>query len=309
MNVLHMKYTVEIARTGSINKASEALLVAQPNLSRAVKELEGSLGIIIFDRSSKGMTLTADGENFVRYAQKILNQIDDLESMYNGCTVNKQRFSISVPRASYISQAFARFTRNLGSEPAELFYKETNSYRAIKNILNEDYKLGIIRYSNTFDRYYDDMLEEKELTGVQVAEFQYRLVMSRDSSLAAKENIRFKDLLPFIEIAHGDPYVPSLPLSVVKKEEFPENISRRIFVFERASQFDLLSENPETYMWVSPLPKELLDRYGLVQRVCYENKKHYKDILIRRKDYRLTALDQCFITEVCASREECFSEI
>lgn len=309
MNVLHMKYTVEIARTGSINKASEALLVAQPNLSRAVKELEGSLGIIIFDRSSKGMTLTADGENFVRYAQKILNQIDDLESMYNGCTVNKQRFSISVPRASYISQAFARFTRNLGSEPAELFYKETNSYRAIKNILNEDYKLGIIRYSNTFDRYYEDVLEEKELTGVQVAEFQYRLVMSRDSSLAAKENIRFKDLLPFIEIAHGDPYVPSLPLSVVKKEEFPENISRRIFVFERASQFDLLSENPETYMWVSPLPKELLDRYGLVQRVCYENKKHYKDILIRRKDYRLTALDQCFITEVCASREECFSEI
>lgn len=309
MNVLHMKYTVEIARTGSINKASEALLVAQPNLSRAVKELEGSLGIIIFDRSSKGMTLTADGENFVRYAQKILNQIDDLESMYNGCTVNKQRFSISVPRASYISQAFARFTRNLGSEPAELFYKETNSYRAIKNILNEDYKLGIIRYSNTFDRYYEDMLEEKELTGVQVAEFQYRLVMSRDSSLAAKENIRFKDLLPFIEIAHGDPYVPSLPLSVVKKEEFPENISRRIFVFERASQFDLLSENPETYMWVSPLPKELLDRYGLVQRICYENKKHYKDILIRRKDYRLTALDQCFITEVCASREECFSEI
>lgn len=309
MNVLHMKYTVEIARTGSINKASEALLVAQPNLSRAVKELEGSLGIIIFDRSSKGMTLTADGENFVRYAQKILNQIDDLESMYNGCTVNKQRFSISVPRASYISQAFARFTRNLGSEPAELFYKETNSYRAIKNILNEDYKLGIIRYSNTFDRYYEDMLEEKELTGVQVAEFQYRLVMSRDSSLAAKENIRFKDLLPFIEIAHGDPYVPSLPLSVVKKEEFPENISRRIFVFERASQYDLLSENPETYMWVSPLPKELLDRYGLVQHVCYENKKHYKDILIRRKDYRLTALDQCFITEVCASREECFSEI
>lgn len=309
MNVLHMKYTVEIARTGSINKASEALLVAQPNLSRAVKELEGSLGIIIFDRSSKGMTLTADGENFVRYAQKILNQIDDLESMYNGCTVNKQRFSISVPRASYISQAFARFTRNLGSEPAELFYKETNSYRAIKNILNEDYKLGIIRYSNTFDRYYEDVLKEKELTGVQVAEFQYRLVMSRDSSLAAKENIRFKDLLPFIEIAHGDPYVPSLPLSVVKKEEFPENISRRIFVFERASQFDLLSENPETYMWVSPLPKELLDRYGLVQRVCYENKKHYKDILIRRKDYRLTALDQCFITEVCASREECFSEI
>lgn len=308
MNLMHMKYTVEIAKTGSINKASESLLVAQPNLSRAVKELEGSLGITIFDRSSKGMTLTADGENFVRYAQKILNQIDDLESMYNGHAVTKQRFSISVPRASYISQAFARFSRKIGSDPAELFYKETNSYRAIKNIINEDYKLGIIRYSDTFDRYYEDMLEEKNLTGVQVAEFQYRLVMSKDSALAAKENIRFRDLRPYIEIAHGDPFVPSLPISVVKKEEYPEEISRRIFIFERASQFDLLSENPETYMWVSPMPKSLLDRFGFVQRVCYDNKKHYKDILIRRKDYRLTSLDQSFITEVCTSREECFAE-
>ena len=55
MNILHMKYAVEVARAGSINKAAETLIIAQPNLSRAIKELESDLGITIFDRSAKGM--------------------------------------------------------------------------------------------------------------------------------------------------------------------------------------------------------------------------------------------------------------
>ena len=62
MNILHMKYAVEIAKVGSINKASEVLLIAQPNLSRSIKELESDLGITIFSRTSKGMYLTPEGE-------------------------------------------------------------------------------------------------------------------------------------------------------------------------------------------------------------------------------------------------------
>ena len=62
MNLVHLKYAVEVAETGSINKASEKLYVSQPNLSRAIKELEASLGVTRFDRSAKGMVLTPDGE-------------------------------------------------------------------------------------------------------------------------------------------------------------------------------------------------------------------------------------------------------
>ena len=74
MNVLHMRYAVEVARLGSINKAADELFIAQPNLSRTIKKLEDDLGIIIFDRSSKGMNLTPDGERFIRYAEKILGE-------------------------------------------------------------------------------------------------------------------------------------------------------------------------------------------------------------------------------------------
>ena len=74
MNLLHMKYVVEVADIGSVNKAAEKLYVGQSNLSRAIKELESNLGVAIFDRSAKGMALTPEGEIFVRYARDILEQ-------------------------------------------------------------------------------------------------------------------------------------------------------------------------------------------------------------------------------------------
>lgn len=307
MNLMHIKYAVEVANEGSINKAAEKLYVGQPNLSRAIKELEASLGVKIFERSAKGMGLTSDGETFIRYAKTILRQVDEVESIFNGSGSVKKRFSISVPRASYISDAFARFSHSLTNEAeAEIMYKETNSLRAIKNILHEDYKLGIIRYAENYDKYFKTMLDEKDMQYEMITEFSYVLAMSRDNPLASAEKITFDALKDYIEIAHADPYVPSLPLSQVRKEELPDNIGRRIFVFERASQFELLSENPETFMWVSPIPQKLLDRYDLVQIPCEENKKIYKDILIYKHDYKLTVLDKAFIDELCKSKREMF---
>lgn len=304
MNILHMKYAVEVARLGSLNKAADALLTAQPNISRSIKELEADLGITIFTRSAKGMLLTPEGEEFIDYAKSILKQIEDVEKLYRDGSPKKQKFAISVPRACYISDAFAEFSKSISANPAEIFYKETNSQRTISNVLNNDYKLGIIRYAESYDKYFKTMLEEKGLAYEMIAEFRYVLIMSRDNPLSKKENIGYDDLLPYIEIAHADPYVPSLPLSRVVKEELPDNIERRIFIFERASQFDLLSENPETFMWVSPAPEKVLERYNLVQRGCEDNKRIYKDVLIYKEGYKLSRLDKQFITELCEAKRK-----
>ena len=299
-----MRYAVEVARAGSLNKASQTLLVAQPNLSRLIKELEAELGITIFDRTAKGMTVTPEGQEFLGYARSIIRQIEQVENLYKNLSAPKQRFSISVPRACYISDAFAQFSRSLGDQPAELLYKETNSQRTIRNLLEHDFRLGIIRYAQNYDQYFSALLEEKDLHSEMICEFTYQLIMSQEHPLAHKQEITFSDLLPYIEIAHADPYVPSLPMSKVVKEELPDNIERRIFIYERASQFDLLSENPQTFMWVSPPPQKILDRYGLVRRTCVDNRKIYRDVLIYRRGYRLTSLDHAFITELCAARRK-----
>ena len=305
MNLLHMKYAIVIAETNSINKAAELLYVGQPTLSRAVKELESSLGVTIFERSAKGMFLTPDGETFIRYAKTVLRQVDAIEEMFQKGRVSKKRFSVSVPRASYIAEAFAAFSKLIGKDTqAEIFYKETNSMRTLRNVLQENYKLGIVRYAENYDKYYKAMMEEKGLEHELITKFRYVLLMSESSPLAAKENITFDDLKDKIEIAHADPYVPSLPFAQIKKEELPDNSDRRIFVFERASQFELLSQNPETFMWVSSIPQKLLQRYGLTQRVCDENRRVYKDVLIYRRDYTLGKLDNLFIEQLVKAKRD-----
>ncbi len=298
MNILHMKYAVEVAKQGSLNKAAEALMIAQPNISRSIKELEASLGITIFQRSAKGMTLTPDGEEFIDYARDILHRIDKMEQAYRDGSHKKRKFSISVPRACYISAALTEFSKDLGESDVEIYYKETNSKKTINKLLVNEYKLGIIRYAESYDKYYKNMFEEKGLVAELVAEFSYVLIMSRNNPLATKETITYKDLAPYIEIAHADPYVPTLSMSKVFREELPDNIGQRIFVFERASQFELLSDNPKTFMWISPASQQMLDRYGLVQRICEGNKKLYKDVLIYHKGYKLTRLDKAFITKL-----------
>ena len=304
MNLLHMKYALEVAKSGSINKAAEVLMVAAPNVSRSIKELETDFGITIFERTQNGTKLTPEGEEFINYAKGVLRQIDEIERFYKTGAPKKQKFSISVPRACYISEAFANFSKSLSKEAAEVFYKETNSQRTIHNMTEHDYNLGIIRYAENYDKYFKSMLEEKGFQYELVTEFTYSLIMSADNPLAKKEVITFDDLTEYIEIAHADPYVPSMPLSKVVKEELPDNIDRRIFIFERASQFDLLSLNPETFMWVSLAPQSLLERYNLVLKKCADNKKVYKDVLIYKNGYKLSKLDRQFITELCESKRK-----
>ena len=302
MNLLHLKYAVEVASAGSINKAAENLYMGQPNLSRAIKELENSLGIAIFDRSARGMTPTPEGEQFLAYAQKILNEVDEVEAIYRDGVTQRKRFSISVPRATYIAEAFSQFTCSLGSDPCELFYMETDSLHAIDNILRSDYKLGVIRYATEYEQYFNTTLPEKGLRYETITEFSYVLIMHRAHPLAQKERIVHADLAPYIEVAHADSYVPTLPVSEVRKNLLNPEIERRIFVFERGGQFDLLSENHETFMWVSPVPEETLRRYDLVQRTCVDNTRIHRDVLICKNSHRLSELDKRFIR---ALKEAC----
>lgn len=310
MNLLHFKYAVEIAKTKSISKAAENLFMGQPNLSRAIKELEESLGIIIFNRTPKGISITPEGEEFLRYAKRIIRQVDEVEEIYKNGRKPKTRFSACVPRATYLSHAFTEFAKHINdNSPADFFYKETNSMRTINSIINGDYNIGIIRYQDTFENYFLSMFAQKLLVAEIITDFSYVLVMSEDSPLADKEVITTEDLYDYVEISHADPYVPSLPLTDIKKAEISENVKKHIFVFERGSQFDLLERMPESFMWVSPLPQDVCDKYHLVQRKCADQQRTYRDVLIYRMDYTPTALDKKFIEAVNEAKDEYIDEI
>lgn len=307
MNILHLKYALEVANSGSVSKASQNLFMNQPNLSRAIKELEGEIGISIFDRTAKGMVVTVEGEEFLSRARLIIDQFNEVEEIYSKGKIKKLRFSVSVPRASYFSHAFTEFTKSIHSiAPAEFYYRETNAMRAINNLLHADYKLAIVRYSAAYEYYFLKMFSKNNLSSEVIAEFNHILVMSKNHPLAKNEAISSEDLKPFTEIAHADPFVPSLSLNEVKKEELNDDIQKKIFVFERASQFDLLSNNSQTFMWISPMPQSALDEYGLVKKEVKDSAKTYKDVLLYKSDYKLTSLDKEFVEQLHAAKNKYF---
>ena len=305
MNILYLKYALEVERAHSVNRAAENLYMGQPNLSRAIKELEESVGFSIFERTPRGMIATQHGAEFLRDAERLLQQIDAFEKHHRRDADDRLNFSVSVPRASYLSEAFMRFTASLDPNcPMELIFRETNAMRAVQNILDSGYHLGIVRYAAGYDRYFQEMFREKGLTGELVAEFSYRLLMSKEHPLAAKETILPEDLSPYTEIVHTDPFVPTVPPAAIMKEEFPENIRRRVFLFDRGSQFDMLANVPGTFMWAAPLPENLLKKNGLTQRTFCGPHRAYRDVLVYRKDYHLSELDSRFLTEVCMVKRE-----
>ena len=307
MNIVYLKYAAAVAKAGSLSKAAEELAVAQPNLSRAIKELEKELDITIFDRKPKGIVLTPDGERLLSRGRRIIRDIENLETEFKDRGGEKTAFSLSSSREDYIAEAFTRFTRTLTrSGRCEAYYKETNGWRTLSNVLEKDYKLGILRYAASYDKEAKEMLESKNLTCELIAEFRAALAFSKNSPLSLLDEAKLSDLENYTEIAYGDPYVPSVSPTEIKKEELPEGADRRIFVFDRASALRLLSENEETYMWSSPLTEETLSRYNLKQRACKGAKKIYRDVLVYPKNYALTAQDKAFVTCLCEEKRKLF---
>ncbi len=304
LNIYHLRYALEIAKTGSIKNAAENLFMAQPNLSRAIKELENSLGITIFERTSKGVIPTADGEKFLIRARNILKEVDAVQDLFSK-KKNLSIFSITVPRASYISKAFTEFSKNLNAEAdTEIFYTESNSLKAINNIVYEDYKLAIVRYNEVDEQYFKDMLEEKGLKGEIIARFSMKVVFSKQSPLANEQNLTPALLSEYIECSYGDRFIPTLSAEEAREKAKLSMAKRVIYLSERAGLFDLLAENHQTFARCSSLTDEALKRYGLIQRECEDEKEVYKDFLVYKKDYRLSELDKDFITQLCNSRRK-----
>lgn len=299
MNLQHLRYIIEVEKTESISKAAENLFMAQPNLSKGIKELEKSIGITIFKRTSRGVKLTDKGAEFMTFAKNIINQIDTVEKLYQNNTNDKLLLSISVPRASYIADAFTQFAKILDTSSAiSINYKETNAMRAITNITDHNFNMGIVRYQERFEKYFHLLFKEKGLKYKNICRFKYVVLISENHKLAKSKSINIADLSQSIEIIHGDPYVPMLPTLDIQRSEFYEEIDKRIYIYERGSQLDILSEVPTTFMRVSPIPIRLLDRYKLVEKMCVGLDNLYKDVLIYDVDYILTDIEKSLLEKI-----------
>lgn len=299
MNLQHLRYIIEIEKTESISKAAENLYMAQPNLSKGLKELEEDIGITLFKRTSKGVILTEKGAEFMPFAKNIISQIDAIEKLYCNDKNDNISLSISIPRASYISDAFIQFIKTLDPTSAiSINYKETNAMRAISNLTDNNFNMGIVRYQEKYEKYFHILFKEKELMYKEICKFKYVILMSSKHKLAKAELVTINDLSKYIEIIYGDPYIPMLPALDVQRSETYDEINKRIYIYERGSQFDLLSEVKTTFMRASPMPTRILRRYRLVEKNCTELDSVYKDVLIYNANHIFTDFENVLLDKI-----------
>lgn len=298
MDLTKFRYIVEIERRKSISKAAKELYIAQPNLSKIVKEIENEYGITIFQRTPSGVLATPDGYMFIHRIKGILDKVDQMKEEYitqkeKGLTLN-----ITIPRASYIASAFTDYlSRNRGYGRMAIRLCESNSMTAINNILDQGFHFGIIRYDMVYELYYISILKLKGLKYEVLFDFHYLLLMSDKNRLCKKSEITEDDLADQVEIIHGDTVLPNGEYIDIF-EEADEHRRKYICVYERGSQFDLLTRLDNAYMWVSPLTPDTLGRYGLVQKSCVFEKREMRDMLVYASDYRMKEFEKGFVSEL-----------
>ena len=275
MNLTDLHYVVEIDKSGSISKAAKELYVAQPNLSKAIKHLEREFGISIFERSSKGVKATREGQKFLEYAKRIIYEIEEMKRDCSDLGKENLSFKITVPRAAE--------------------FQENSSMHASENVLQNGYSMGIIRYLCENEPYFQSLLDLKGLDAELLAELPYMILTSADGDLAKRELKTREELEDGVEILHGDWKLPTGEYTELSENGESLHPHNKIYIFERGSQFDILREVKNSYMWVSPVPEKLRKNYNLVQKHAGFSGQMIRDVLIYKKGYQKKLYEREFI--------------
>ena len=297
MNLSHLKYVLEVGKTNSITRAAHNLYMGQPNLSKAIKELESEIGITIFKRTAQGVQPTRKGREFLEYASTILSQVNELESMYKRPYASESvEFAFSVPRATYVSVTAADFIAEYADKPhVNIYFKETSAMGAINDVASGESDFGIVRYQSIYEEYFLGSIQDRGLSQELVSAFTTVLLMSKDHPLASYENVSFHMLSGYPEIVQGDFKVPSVPLSQIQRGASFQSHAKRIYVYDRGSQYDILQRVPGSFMWVSPIPEEYLQQHGLVTKKCQLPSMLHRDIVIYPKREPLSEYGKRFV--------------
>jgi len=299
MNIQHLKYAMEVERVGSITDAAENLFISQPSLSKALRELETSLGFSVFERTGKGMVPTVKGREMLNHAYTIMNQLSEIEALSAVDDMEMQTLRLSMPHSNYIAEAVSRFSSTINPQtPMNIRVREASSMRTIDGVSDGTFRLGIIRYVLDEESMYLSALNRRSIRSEVIWEYDQMVVFSLNNPLASRAHITGSDLEKQIEIVGAE------------EREFrtaEEGGSRRIhtntiFAGGRAMQLDFLNRLPASYMWTEPMSKALLERYHLIQRPA--NLHRLCDRMIYTSDMRFTATERAFIDKLFEAKNE-----
>lgn len=238
MRIQQLHYIVKIVETGSMNEAAKQLFITQPSLSNAVRDLEREMGIKIFIRNPKGITLTKDGVEFLSYARQILEQTALLEERYKSKDTNRELFSVSSQHYAFVVNAFVSLLKGADMSRYELFLRETRTYEIIDDVKNFRSEIGVL-FLNSYNRdVLTKMFDDNRLTYTSLFQAHPHIFVSQDNPLANRDIVTMKDLEDFPYLSYDQGIHNSFYFSEEIFSQIPH--TKSIVVSDRATLFNLL---------------------------------------------------------------------
>ena len=238
MTLTQLNYIITIAETKSINKAAEQLYVSQPSLTSAVQELEKELGITMFNRSGRGVTLTNDGAEFLLYARQLYGQYETILEKYGENGSLKKKFGVSTQHYSFAVKAFVDMAKQFDMSKYEFAIRETKTAEVISDVSTMKSEIGVLYLSDFNRKSMEKLLRSSGLEFHHLIDCQAYVYLWKNHPLAGEESISFSQLsdYPCLAFEQGDNSSFYLAEEILSTNEYPKIIRAN----DRATMLNLM---------------------------------------------------------------------
>ena len=238
MTLQQLKYAITVAETGTITEAANKLYISQPSLTNAIHELEKEMNIIIFNRTNKGISISKEGEDFLGYARRVLEQAAILEDKYKGNNGGKKKFCVSTQHYSFAVNAFVDLIKKFGQDEYDFSLRETQTYEIIEDVARMRSEIGILFLNDFNEKVITKILKSYDLEFHQLFVARPHVFISRKHPLAQNQVITNEELeqYPYLSFEQGEHNSFYFSEEIFSATERKKNIRVR----DRATLFNLL---------------------------------------------------------------------
>ena len=240
MTIQQLKYIIGVSETGSINKAAEILYVSQPSLTAAIKDVENEFNITIFNRSSKGITLTSEGKEFIQYGRQIYAQYDNLLERFGdaGKSKRKKHFAVSTQHYSFAVKSFVEMVKKFDTTEYEFAINETRTLAIIEDVSTGRSEIGILFLSDFNRKAMTKLFNSNDLVFEKLITCDAYVYLWKKHPLAKEKSISFEQLkdypcLSFDQNASSAFYYAE---EILTENEYPKMIKTT----DRATNLNLM---------------------------------------------------------------------
>jgi molybdenum-dependent DNA-binding transcriptional regulator ModE len=286
MNTLHFKYALEVAKTHSITQAAENLFMAQPNLSKAIKELESSLDIIIFERSAKGVVPTPEGTVFLEYAKNVVSEVERMKEISK--SVSNNNLKICIPKSYMMNECVSEFVKKNKDITLEIDFCTSTPYAGLMEVIYNNYRIAVVRILNDDVQNFKKYCSNHNLQVSCIWSFRTKAVISSASIFANKQFLTESMQNKMVKIISKPEILP-----FHMKTGMESSDGKTIVINDIGMSGDIIRNSDRYWMPDSPVTKAYLKKNQFTQ-LNLENSEEMSDFLVFKDNYEMTHPEKLF---------------